>query len=424
MRGRGLALFVGIVGLFVIGAALFGAIVQPPGPFVTDTTPPEYDTGEVYQGPPGTDGTITPTATVEDQTMVIDEAHDNRFEHGDVRPLIDGATQAGFDVEYLEAGDDVDEALDGAAVLVVVDPATAYSADDAAVVEEFVDGGGQLLLVGEPSRSELTVAGPFAVDITTAHSETTTLSTRFGIEFGTGYLYDLEENEGHYRTVGVTAPDGTPLADDVDRAVVSTATTVTAADGEPLLVTDGDARHSETRATGEYVVAAADGNVVAIGDTSMFTNERHTIGDNEAVVTALIDRFAEGAQAVAVDTAEAVDTDETDVGEHVLTVTVEDEAGEPVEGAIVALADDGGVIEGVWPDGADQAETDEDGTVEATIEFDEDEEAEYTVLVEHEDYEDGEEGVTVPEDEDVTVVLEAQDADENDEDGEQEEQEE
>lgn len=410
MRGKGLALFVGIVGLFVIGAAVLGAVVQPPGPFVTDTTPPEYDTGEIYQGPPETDGTVAPEVAVEDQTMVIDEAHENRFDHGDVRPLIDGATQAGFDVEYLEADDELDATLDGAAVFVVVDPATPYSAEDAAAVEEFVDDGGQLLVVGEPSHTELEVAGPFAVDITTAHTETTTLTTRFGIEFGTGYLYDLEENEGHYQTVGVTAPDGTPMADDVDRAVVSTATTVTAADGEPLLVTDGDTRHSETRATDEYVVAAADGNVVAVGDTSIFTNERHTIADNEAFVTALVDRFAQGAQAVAVDTAEAVDEPdaaEVDVAEHVLTVTVEDEAGDPVEGAVVALADDGEVIEGVWPDGADQAETDEDGTVQATIELDEDEEAEYTVLVEHEDYEDAEEGVTVPEDEEVTVVLEA-----------------
>ena len=89
---------------------------------------------------------------------------------------------------------------------------------------------------------------------------------------------------------------------------------------------------------------------------------------------------------------------------------VEDPAGEPIAGAVVTIQDESGLLGGIFPDEADEGETDQDGMVDVELT-----DGEYTAVAEHEEYEQGEEVVEIAgADADVTIELEPIDVDDND----------
>lgn len=74
--------------------------------------------------------------------------------------------------------------------------------------------------------------------------------------------------------------------------------------------------------------------------------------------------------------------------------------GEPIEGATVTIEDEEGPVSGVF-DGEDEAQTDMDGVVEAQLA-----DGQYTVMAEHEEYDQGQEDVEIAGmDEEVTIEL-------------------
>ena len=101
------------------------------------------------------------------------------------------------------------------------------------------------------------------------------------------------------------------------------------------------------------------------------------------------------------------DDDDENGETYTLTVTVEDEAGEPLEAATVSVEDSEGLLEGVF-DEEDEGETDADGMVEADVE-----DGEYTVIAEH-DEDDAEVDVEIDgADEEITVAFGMDDEDED-----------
>lgn len=181
---------------------------------------------------------------------------------------------------------------------------------------------------------------------------------------------DVGENgeETHTLTVFVVDHDGDP----VDNATVEVETTNRTAAQD----VDENGEATFQVENGEYAVSAdADGYEDATADVEI-------AGDDEVLELAL-----EG---------EPADGDATDEDEHLLTVIVENDDGDPIEGATVEL-------EGVNPFGLfgydEKAETDEDG--EATFAV---EDGEYELSAEADGYEDVTADVEIAGD-DETIVL-------------------
>ncbi len=100
-----------------------------------------------------------------------------------------------------------------------------------------------------------------------------------------------------------------------------------------------------------------------------------------------------------------VDDDEEE-DTYTLSIGVENEDGDPVEGATVWIEDDLGTVGGVFED-EDEGETDADGIAYAELM-----DGEYTVYAEHDDYGEGYEEVEIAgEDEEVVITLEEGDDD-------------
>lgn len=222
-------------------------------------------------------------------TVLVDVAHFNRFELSEIEPLLAAITAAGYEVDLLELDERLDEELSGADAFVVIDPGRRYSEAEAGRVEAFVDAGGRLVLLGEPTQADLGGVG-----VVTRRSQMAPLSSRFGLEFGESYLYDMGENDGNHRNVFARPEGSSTLTEGVSRASLYTTTTIQVREGRAVLLAETGARSARTDATGRYAVAAVNGNVLAVGDTTFLEHGNYQVVDNERLVANLVRFLVDG----------------------------------------------------------------------------------------------------------------------------------
>lgn len=276
----GVVVFVVVVGLLVGGSALLGTLAALVTP-VDDTTAPTYDTDELRLEKIEATGEVD-VLVQEPGVVVIDRAHANEFENRDIRELTAALVRAGHEVRTVDRADAFDEALANADALVVIDPQESYTAAELNATAAFAEDGGRILLLGQPDRVAL--EGQTAVP---RRSEIDSIANRFGISFGTDHLYDMEANDGNHRNVVLSATEHGLVAD-VDTAVVSIGTHVSAVEGEPLLVTEPSARRAKGGTRGEYTVATLSGNVLAVGDADFLRGERYNVADNNEFIASVV----------------------------------------------------------------------------------------------------------------------------------------
>lgn len=284
-----LGLFVATVVLIVGLTAGLSVVLQPGPPAVDTTAPPTYDTTAAMIEPLPATGTVTLDVDAEGTVVVFDEAHANRYDHDAIHAMTAALTIAGADVRFHDGETDLEDVLADADAYVVIDPARQHSAADVETVVAFVDEGGRLVMIGEPTRT--TVANQI---VATHHSALGSLAGRFGMSFGTEYLYATTERDGTFRNIVVTATDagtaGVSSFEQVDRGVMYTATHVAAADGDAYVVAgDGVVRSQGDREPREYAVVHVDGSVMGVGDATFVRGERAVVADNEHLIAGILE---------------------------------------------------------------------------------------------------------------------------------------
>lgn len=283
--GIGIVLVVagGIVGF----AALAGSVATP-HVSVEDTDPVSFESEELSLARLEADGQVEvdpPRENVDPEpgVVLIDRAHNNAVDDEDLQELIRGLLQYGHEVRMAQSRLTFEDDLEEADALVVIEPRLPYDDDRVEAVEGFIEDGGRVLLIGQPNR--LRLEGFFLVE---QQSEINSLGNPLGITFGKDYLYDMRANDGNHRNV-VTSPTASGIVEDVDTAVLYTATHVTTSDGQALLVTEPSAQRSSGGTSGIYPVATVSDGVMAIGDATFLSGERHNVADNEKVIEAIVD---------------------------------------------------------------------------------------------------------------------------------------
>ena len=124
--------------------------------------------------------------------FLLDKAHLNGFDERDVNRLLTRISETGYRIDTLEQAfsqgqllAQMDGKLRGADVFAVIVPAGGYTEDEVDLVKEFVDEGGRLLLVADP----------------TSRHEINSLSETFGMVFRDDFLYNVAEHDGIYRNM-------------------------------------------------------------------------------------------------------------------------------------------------------------------------------------------------------------------------------
>jgi hypothetical protein len=227
-------------------------------------------------------------------TVLVDLAHKNRVEMAELGVLQARLAARGQRLEPLTDAARLGETLRYARSLVIVSPGTAWKPAEIELVSRFVEKGGRLLLVTDPSRYGVLYDewGSFsALDHDVVHIND--LAARFGLVFQADYLYNTVENEGNYRHIRLTDFSPHPLTEGLEQ-VVLLGTHSIVSQGGALVWAGGETRSSSTEREGNLTVAAlaGDGQVLGLGDLSFLLEPYNTLYDNDLFIANIADLLA------------------------------------------------------------------------------------------------------------------------------------
>ena len=215
--------------------------------------------------------------------LVIDALHDNFFRESEIVTLTSWVSNRGYDVEILgeDSGEErssrqslLEEKLKHADSLLVMLPQEPYTDAEARLVERFVEKGGKLLLVSDPTRPNV-VNG---------------LAQRFGLEFRSDYLYNTVEYDQNFRHVFVRDFQPDALTNGLDTIALYVASSVRSS-GPGLALTDANTQSSLIESERDFSpIAWGDRrNVLAIGDFTFMVPPYNSLLDNDKLLSNLAD---------------------------------------------------------------------------------------------------------------------------------------
>ena len=312
-----------LVGLLVgfLGRGLFyysGFYSPPP------TETPSYE----YIAVPETPSTEFYDEVSEEGEGIIlfDLAHDNAFDKEELNVLISRLLSRGLTIEFLTEEDKLKEELLGeeeeeleeepldeegdqeeeplpeegnqeeeplpeeeeleeepvpASAFVIVCPQREFSREAKETVDEFVNNGGKLLLIADPTRS----------------GEMNSISLKFGLVFEADYLYNMKENDANFRNIFVAEFKESEITKDLKRIALYTAGSITSADGGVAFVDENTfSSMIETRKRLSPIVLVQEPKVLAVCDLTFMTEPYNGILDNNQLISNIADWLASPAE--------------------------------------------------------------------------------------------------------------------------------
>jgi hypothetical protein len=212
-------------------------------------------------------------------TVLLDLAHDNTFDLEELNVLTSRVISRGLAVELSTGNneDDLEEELSEANAYIVVSPQDDFSKEEREKVDEFVNDGGRLLLIADPTRP----------------SQINQISVRFGLLFEADYLYNLVENDANYRNIFVSEFKETELTRNLERIALYTSGSITS-DNSSVAIVDDNTFSSviETRERLSPIALAREAKVLAVHDLTFFTEPHNGILDNDRLISNIADWLA------------------------------------------------------------------------------------------------------------------------------------
>jgi hypothetical protein len=205
-------------------------------------------------------------------TVLFDFSHRNNFDPEELNVLLCRIISRG-NFDYLDEDENLEEELKNASSFVVILPTVPFSEEEINQTKHFVDGGGRLMMIADPTRK----------------SEINTLSSHFGIIFWNDYLYNLKDNDGNFQYIFLTDFKENNLTRDLEKIVFYTACSIVS-EGNGIAFTDENTYSSSKEIKGKYspLVLANDFNVLAVGDLTFFV-EPYNVLDNDQLIANIAD---------------------------------------------------------------------------------------------------------------------------------------
>jgi ClpP class serine protease len=185
----------------------------------------------------------------------------------------------------------IEGALDFASCLVITAPTERYTYEEFEAIDKFVSEGNMLVLFSDASSEFLqasTLQGPI-----------NSISNRFGLHFGKGYLYNMVKNWGNYRNIHLTQFEENWLTEDVQELVFFTTTHISPTDSNAAYASYGTHNSISEEIDIYTAVALLDkGNttIAAFGDVTWLMEPWIRVSDNQKLADNLINKIAEISQ--------------------------------------------------------------------------------------------------------------------------------
>ncbi len=257
----------------------------------------------------------------EEKTVLIDLAHENNFEQDELNVLMLRLVARDMGIEFLGVEDDLEEELLGKEIeekeaeeeeeeeteveqeepvgeeveketepeeepvkveseeevkeklppiaFIIASPQAEFSRDEKETVKEFVDNGGKLLLIDDPTRE----------------SKINSISIEFGVIFEPDYLYNLKENDINYRNIFISEFEDNEITAQLKKIVLYTAGSISSADGG-IAFADQNTFSSliESRERLSPIALDEEAIILAIHDLTFMTEPYNGAFDNNQLI--------------------------------------------------------------------------------------------------------------------------------------------
>ena len=215
--------------------------------------------------------------------VVVDNLHLNSFTEGEISTLASMVANRGHDVEVIVSSSTVEgqtrlqmleQRLRRATSFAVMLPRTSYSNEEIDLLQRFVDKGGKLLLVSDPTRPNRINA----------------LAKRFGVEFQPDYLYNTVEYDLNFRHIFVRDFQPAPLTSGLDSIVLYVAGSIRSS-GPGIAVSDTNTKSSlgETAESFYPIALGSTSNVLAIADFTFVVPPYNSLLSNQQLLSNVAD---------------------------------------------------------------------------------------------------------------------------------------
>ena len=213
-------------------------------------------------------------------TVLLDLAHDNAFDVEELNVLTSRLISRGLTIELLGTENDLEEELLEADGFIIVCPRGEFTKEERETVEEFVNNGGKLLLIADPTRS----------------GEINSISLKFSLIFESDYLYNLKENDANFRNIFITEFRENEITKGLEKIALYTAGSITSANCTAFVDQNTFSSIIETRKELSPMALTNESNVLAIYDLTFITEPYNGILDNNKLISNIADWLASPAE--------------------------------------------------------------------------------------------------------------------------------
>lgn len=258
--------------------------------------PPTYSVSELPRVPTPVSNPFEDDPEAGEGFVLLDLAHHNDFNLDELDYLDSRLAARGFELLPYRGGD-LAGALRPATAFIVAAPLEPFSPEDIRTVADFVDRGGRLLLIGDPTRFTVeTVESQFSLSfrINSDDIPLNSLANEFSLTFNGDYLYNTAESEANYQNI-ILAGDSlaeNELTEELETLVFYGSHSLQLGPGGvPLLEAGDDTWSSATERAGGLTLAALNEaqSVLALGDIDFLSAPRYTVYDNGRFVAHIAD---------------------------------------------------------------------------------------------------------------------------------------
>ena len=227
--------------------------------------------------------TASSVTQVQEGLVLVDDLHLNSFTESEISTLISMVANRGYDVEVIDISSAVEgqtrlqmleQRLRRATSFAVMLPRASYSEEEIDLVQRFVDKGGKLLLVSDPTRP----------------NRINTLAKRFGVEFQPDYLYNTVEYDLNFRHIFVRDFQPAPLTSGLDTIVLYVAGSIRSS-GPGIGVSDTNTKSSLGEAAESFypIALGSTSNVLAVADFTFVVPPYNSLLSNQQLLSNVAD---------------------------------------------------------------------------------------------------------------------------------------
>ena len=227
--------------------------------------------------------TASSVTQAQEGLVLVDDLHLNSFTESEISTLTSMVANRGYDVEVIDISSTVEgqtrlqmleQRLRRATSFAVMLPRASYSEEEIDLVQRFVDKGGKLLLVSDPTRP----------------NRINTLAKRFGVEFQPDYLYNTVEYDLNFRHIFVRDFQPAPLTSGLDTIVLYVAGSIRSS-GPGIGVSDTNTKSSLGEAAESFypIALGSTSNVLAVADFTFVVPPYNSLLSNQQLLSNVAD---------------------------------------------------------------------------------------------------------------------------------------